>query len=60
MLGLREIEGTNIVEVEVDGRVSDDEPHGAIARFEASIGAHGTIRLIEIIRSLPSMESARA
>ncbi len=60
MLRVNEIEGTNIIEIEVDGKVTDDELHDAMARFEAAIETHGRIRILEIISAFPSMESAGA
>ncbi len=60
MLDAREIEGTNIIELEVDGKVPEDRLREVIEFCEDAIERHGTVRFLEIVRSFEGMDAARA
>jgi SpoIIAA-like len=55
MIEFREIPNTNIVEFTIDGKISKEEFDDIIARFEAAIQKHGTVRVLEEIRSFGGM-----
>lgn len=47
----REIEGTDLVEIELDGAVHRDEFERIAGRLERAIVRHRKLRLLEVIRS---------
>ena len=50
MLTVNEIQGTNIIEVTIDGSLSREELDQMVIQTEEMIEAHGKIKLIEIIK----------
>lgn len=59
MIEFREVANTNIVEFTIDGSISAEEFDDIIARFEAAIEKHGTVRVLEEIPSFGGMPVSR-
>jgi hypothetical protein len=59
MFEYREIPETNIVEFTIDGKITAQEFDEVIERLEAAIAQHGTIRVLEHIRSFGGMPAAK-
>jgi hypothetical protein len=55
MIEFREIANSNIVEFTIDGKITKEEFDDIIARFEAAIQKHGTVRVLEHVRSFGGM-----
>ncbi|MDH3444934.1 MAG: STAS/SEC14 domain-containing protein [Deltaproteobacteria bacterium] len=51
MIKFREIPNTNIVELTIDGGISAAEFDDIVAKLDAAIQTHGTLRLLKHIRS---------
>lgn len=51
MIEFREVPNTNIIELTIDGSISAAEFDDIIGKFEASIQKHGTVRVLEEVRS---------
>ncbi len=52
MIEITEVPGSNIIEMSVAGKISAEEFDAALRTFEAAIGKHGSIRVLEIIGKL--------
>lgn len=59
MLTFHEVPDTNIVEFTIDGPIAPQEFDDVIARFEAAIARHGTIRVLEHVRALGGVPASR-
>jgi hypothetical protein len=59
MLEYREIPDTNIVELSIDRTVSGAEFDETLANLEAAIRRHGTVRILEHVRSFRGMPIAK-
>jgi hypothetical protein len=55
MLEYREIPDTNIVELTIDGEVSESDFDDTVARLQAAIRRHGTVKILEHVRSFGGM-----
>lgn len=56
MIQYKEIEGTNIAEIMVDGKVTREDFDTIAPRLENFIEKHGTVRLLEEIRNFSGFE----
>jgi stage II sporulation SpoAA-like protein len=59
MIEFREISNTNIVEFTIDSSISGAEFDELVAKIEAAIRQHGTLRILEHIRSFGGMPVAK-
>jgi SpoIIAA-like len=53
----REIPGTDLVEIEVDGAIERADFERVAARLEAAIARHGKLRLLEVVRSFTGIDA---
>jgi hypothetical protein len=58
MIGYEEIPEDRLVVVTVDGRVTQADLKRFVERFEAFVGAHKPVRILQIVRSLSGVEPA--
>ncbi len=58
MLYYREFEDTELVEITVDGYVSDVEFEEVARKLERFIARHGKVRLLEVVKSFGGMSPA--
>ena len=59
MIAYHEVPGTNLVELTIDGKIGEDEFDEVLSTFEASIGTHGKIRLLEHIHDFGGMPPSK-
>ena len=52
MITVRQIDDTNIVEMEIDGTITADDFDNALAKFNDAINQHGSIRVLELVRTI--------
>lgn len=57
MIDYREVPGTDLVEIEVDGAIERAEFERIAARLEAAIARHGKLRLLEVVRSFAGIDA---
>lgn len=50
--------GTRVVELVVDGRVTQDDMDRLLPRMEAFIDAHGTVKLIEVVKDFAGFDAS--
>ncbi len=55
MLAYHEVSGTNIIEITVDGKIGPAEFDGLVRKFEEAIERHGTVRVLERVKSFGGM-----
>ena len=56
MIDYREIEGTDLVEIELDGWIDRAGFERIAARLETAIARHGKLRLLEVVRSFTGID----
>ncbi|GJE26671.1 STAS/SEC14 domain-containing protein [Methylobacterium organophilum] len=49
---------SNVAEIVVDGKITDEEMNAAIAKMKADLDAGGKLRLLEDVRAFEGMEPA--
>ena len=58
MLAYREVEGSDLIEIELDGRVERADFERIAKRLESAIGTHGKLRLLEVVKSFSGIDAA--
>ena len=56
MIEYRETAGTGVVEITVDGFVTETELRDIASRLEAFIKSHGKVRILEVIKDFGGMD----
>lgn len=56
MIDYREIAGTDLVEIELDGSIDRAGFERIAARLETAIARHGKLRLLEVVRSFTGID----
>lgn len=58
MIEFQRVPDSNVAEITVDGKASREEIKDVTARLKAMIELHGTVRIIEVIKSFGGMDPA--